>query len=68
MGARVSANQTRARKVARHDGIDAVVLGCAGMTAITRRLRAGLDLPVVDPIEEAVGCIAWLGQRQLMIA
>ncbi|MEM1389410.1 MAG: aspartate/glutamate racemase family protein [Pseudomonadota bacterium] len=57
-----------ANEAARHDGIDAIVLGCAGMTAITRRLRAGLDLPVVDPIEEAVGCIAWLGQRQLMIA
>lgn len=42
------------------DGIDAVVLGCAGMVAVTRALRSRLSCPVVDPVEAAVGALGWL--------
>ncbi|MDU8946497.1 aspartate/glutamate racemase family protein [Ovoidimarina sediminis] len=42
------------------DDIDAIVLGCAGMVTITDSLRANLALPVVDPIEAAVGAMRWL--------
>lgn len=44
----------------REDGIDALVLGCAGMSGITSRLRSALPVRVVDPIEAAIGCIPWL--------
>lgn len=42
------------------DGIDAVVLGCAGMVRITAALRARQTFPVIDPVEAAVGCFFWL--------
>lgn len=44
----------------REDGIDALVLGCAGMSRVTDAIRAALPIPVIDPIEAAVGCAQWL--------
>ena len=42
------------------DKLDAIVLGCAGMVHVTRTLRTALDVPVIDPVEAAVGAIRWL--------
>lgn len=45
------------------DGIDALVLGCAGMTRITAKLRSALAIPVVDPVVAAIGCVPWLASQ-----
>ncbi|MEC3861757.1 aspartate/glutamate racemase family protein [Mesobacterium sp. TK19101] len=42
------------------DGIDAIVLGCAGMVRVVNGLRARLPVPVIDPVEAAAGCLEWL--------
>lgn len=42
------------------DNVDCIVLGCAGMTSLTDELRNDVEIPIVDPIEESVSCIAWL--------
>lgn len=47
-----------ARRALAEDGIDCVVLGCAGMSALTARLRAGLRCPVIDPVEAAARSFA----------
>ncbi|MEM7489871.1 MAG: aspartate/glutamate racemase family protein [Pseudomonadota bacterium] len=44
----------------RDDGVDGVVLGCAGMATVSAALRAALDAPVIDTVEAAAGAIAWL--------
>lgn len=44
----------------REDGIDAVILGCAGMVNVIAALRSTLSIPVVDPVEAAAGCLPWL--------
>lgn len=54
---------TEAQAAVSEDGIDAVVLGCAGMVQITSRLRETLACPVVDPVEAASGGIRWLLQK-----
>ena len=37
------------------DGADVLVLGCAGMARHRKALEDHLDLPVVDPVQAAVG-------------
>lgn len=49
-----------AERAVQEDGIDAVILGCAGMIHVTSALREALPVPVIDPVEAATGCIAWL--------
>jgi allantoin racemase len=39
----------------REDGADVLVLGCAGMARHRRTLQDRLGLPVVDPVQAAVG-------------
>lgn len=53
-----------ARTAIAKDGIDALVLGCAGMTRITEALRAALSVRIIDPVEAAVGCIPWLAAQR----
>jgi allantoin racemase len=48
-----SALLTAARRV-RDAGAEVVVLGCAGMTGLDRRISAMLDVPVVDGVAAAV--------------
>ena len=36
------------------DGADVIVLGCTGMSSSMNRLRASLDVPVVDPAEAGI--------------
>ena len=46
------------------DGADVVVLGCAGMARYRERLEDRLGIPVVDPVQAAVGmAIADLASR-----
>lgn len=49
-----------ARRALVEDGAEAVVLGCAGMAAITAHLRATLDRPVIDGVETAARLITAL--------
>lgn len=42
------------------DRAGAIVLGCAGMVHVTRAVRKAMPIPVIDPIEAAVGCIQWM--------
>lgn len=49
-----------ARAAVAEDDIDAIVLGCAGMVHVTRRLREQLPCAVIDPVEAAIGCMTWL--------
>lgn len=42
------------------DGAGAIVLGCAGMVNVTRAVREALHIPVIDPVEAAVGCMRWM--------
>lgn len=49
-----------ARAAHEEDGVDAIVLGCAGMVHVTAHLRENLPCPIVDPVEAAAGGIAWL--------
>ncbi len=42
------------------DGICAVILGCGGMVHVASSLRAALPVSVIDPVEAAAACIAWL--------
>ena len=51
---------TEVRAAIAEDGADAVVLGCAGMARVTRRIRAAVDRPVIDPVEAAAGAMRWL--------
>jgi allantoin racemase len=56
-----SALLTAARRV-RDAGAEVIVLGCAGMTGLDRRISAMLDVPVIDGVAAAVrlaeSCVA----------
>lgn len=49
-----------AKRAIDEDGIDGIVLGCAGMVRITALLRARLSCQVIDPVEAAIKCLLWL--------
>ncbi len=49
-----------ARKAVEEDGIDAVILGCAGMVHVTQLLREALPVPVVDPVTAASTAMVWV--------
>lgn len=49
-----------AQAAVREDHVDAIVLGCAGMVAVTAALRAHHLSRIVDPIEAAIGGMRWL--------
>lgn len=42
------------------DGIDAVILGCAGMVQVVRDVEAALRIKTIDPVTCAVRCMSWL--------
>lgn len=42
------------------DGVDCVILGCAGMAKLTAHLRARFDKPVIDGVESAARLITAL--------
>ena len=46
---------TTGRALRDEDGADALVLGCAGMARYRARLEDALGIPVVDPVQAAVG-------------
>ncbi|MEM8569824.1 MAG: aspartate/glutamate racemase family protein [Pseudomonadota bacterium] len=45
---------------ASEDRVDAVVLGCAGMGRVTPAIRGAAPLPIIDPVEAAATCMAWM--------
>ena len=49
-----------AKRAQAEDEIDAVVLGCAGMVNLSKRVDQALDLHVLDPVRVAATCMAWL--------
>ena len=49
-----------AQRAEAEDGVDCVILGCAGMSALTRRARAALGCPVIDPVEAAARCFRFI--------
>lgn len=49
-----------AERAVEEDGIDAIVLGCAGMARLTAHLRARLERPVIDGVEAAARLITAL--------
>ena len=50
----------QAKRAQAEDEIDAVVLGCAGMVNLSRRVDQALDLHVLDPVHVAATCMTWL--------
>ncbi len=42
------------------DDIDAVILGCAGMVALSRRVESALSKTVLDPVGVSASCMKWL--------
>lgn len=44
----------------REDDVDAVILGCAGMTTLTDSARRALGCVVIDPVIAAASCMKWL--------
>ncbi|MEX0311938.1 MAG: aspartate/glutamate racemase family protein [Tateyamaria sp.] len=49
-----------AQRAQSEDGVDAIVLGCAGMVTLSAVVRDTLDLPVIDPVIAAATCMRWL--------
>ncbi|WP_373636674.1 aspartate/glutamate racemase family protein [Yoonia sp. BS5-3] len=49
-----------AQTAAAEDGIDAIVLGCAGMVHVTEAVRSNLQIPVIDPVVAAAKAMRWL--------
>lgn len=42
------------------DGVDAIILGCAGMVHVTAAVRRAVDVAVIDPVACAAACCFWL--------
>ncbi len=49
-----------ARRAEAEDGVDAVILGCAGMVHVVDVVRSSVDLHVIDPAVTAPTCMRWL--------
>ena len=49
-----------AHRAAQEDGIDAVVLGCAGMVHVVKAVSAALEIEVIDPVDAAARSMVWL--------
>ncbi|MBN1859045.1 aspartate/glutamate racemase family protein [Candidatus Bipolaricaulota bacterium] len=45
---------SQARQAIDQDGADAIVLGCTGMSPVTKHLQQNLEVPVVDPAVAAL--------------
>ena len=42
------------------DGVDCLILGCAGMVNVTKAVTEGVGVRVVDPVATAARCIQWI--------
>lgn len=54
-----------ARLAVAEDGVDALVLGCAGMADMLAEVRAAVPVPVVDGVAAGVGLVADLARMGL---
>lgn len=52
-----------AKRAEQNDGIDALVLGCAGMVKLTHAVRRSIGVEVIDPVVAAATCMRWMLQR-----
>ena len=52
-------------RVVREDQADVVVLGCAGMADLCRRLTDRVGVPVVDGVAAAVGLVAAMARMRV---
>ena len=48
------------RRAEAQDGVDAIILGCAGMVSVVDAVRNSVGLHVVDPAVVAPKCVGWL--------
>ncbi|MCC7370398.1 MAG: aspartate/glutamate racemase family protein [Chloroflexi bacterium] len=56
---------TEAERAVCEDGAEAIVLGCAGMADLETRLRAALDVPIVESVAAGVGLACTLARLGL---
>lgn len=49
-----------AKRAAREDEVDAIILGCAGMVNVVQAVRQSISLPVIDPAVTAAASMRWL--------
>jgi allantoin racemase len=49
-----------AQHAVREDGIDALILGCAGMVHVRDAVSRAVTVTVIDPVVAAARCMAWL--------
>jgi len=49
-----------ARRAEAEDGVDAIILGCAGMVALSQAVDAALSVKVLDPVVVAASSLRWL--------
>jgi len=49
-----------AQSAEREDGIDAIILGCAGMVSVVASVQDAVDLHVIDPVATAASAMRWL--------
>lgn len=49
-----------AQRAATEDGVDSIILGCAGMVNVVQAVRQSVDLPVIDPAVTAAASMRWL--------
>lgn len=45
------------------DGVDAIILGCAGMVHLAGTVRDAVATHVLDPVETAATCMSWLALK-----
>ncbi|WP_415403495.1 aspartate/glutamate racemase family protein [Tateyamaria sp. SN3-11] len=50
----------QAECAAQDDGIDAIILGCAGMVQVSEAVRERVNVEVIDPVVCAARCFTWL--------
>ncbi|MEL6617724.1 MAG: aspartate/glutamate racemase family protein [Pseudomonadota bacterium] len=44
----------------KHDGVSAIVLGCAGMVEVFQDVQSALSVQTIDPVSCAARCMNWL--------
>lgn len=49
-----------ARRAEAEDGVQAIILGCAGMVSVVEAVRQSTQIEVIDPAVIAAKCVGWL--------
>ena len=59
-GAAEASVVAEAERADQEDGVDAVILGCAGMVNVAAAVTRSVRAHVIDPTATAAACMAWL--------